>query len=184
MAELIIIIKSIIDTKPRDEQSIILPINTINGLPVTAKISVVQNSVNYLFFVDIDVDGVDVEDPVDILPLQLLSKLFYEISIINPVIDNEYFIDSFKKIVNSLRYDNRTGKIDEDEENTQFFRDLISNENITFKEEEACPVCMEITKTKTQCLHSLCLICWSKIKSVNDEKRCPICRDPLYFNKN
>jgi hypothetical protein len=183
MAELIKIIKQIIDSRPRDEQSIILPIHTVNDLPVTAKISIVPNSVNYLFFIDIDVNGVDVEDPIDILPLQLLSKLFYEIPIINSVIDNEYFIDSFKKIVNSLRYDNRTGKIDEDEENTQFFRDLISNENITFQEEESCSVCMEITKTKTQCNHSLCLICWSKIKSVEGDKPCPICREPLYFNK-
>ena len=179
--ELIKIIKQIINSKPKEEQIIILPVETINGLPVTAKISVVQNSVNYLFFVDIDVNGVDVEDPIDILPLQLLSKLFYEISIINPVIDNEYFIESFKNIVNSLRYDNKTGKLDENEEDNHFFRDLISNENITFNEEEACPVCSEITKTKTQCNHTLCLVCWSKIKSVDDMKPCPICREPLYF---
>lgn len=179
--ELIQIIKQIIDTRPRDEQSIILPINTINGLPVTAKISVVPNSVNYLFFVDIDVDGVDVEDPVDILPLQLLSKLFYEIPIINSVIDNEYFIESFKKVVNSLRYNNKTGKLDEDEEDNKFFRELITNENITFKEEEQCCVCIESTKTRTSCDHVLCLICWSKIKG--DEKRCPICRQTIYFNK-
>ena len=180
--ELIKIIKQIIDSRPREEQFIILPIETINGLPISAKISIVPNTVNYLFFVDIDVDGVDIEPDEE--PLQLLSKLFYEIPIINSVIDNEYFIESFKKIVNSLRYDNRTGKIDEDEEDNKFFRDLISNENITFREEEACCVCSEETKTRTSCQHTLCLICWSKIKSVEGDKPCPICRQAIYFNKN
>jgi len=181
MAELINIITQIINSKPRDEQVILLPIETINGLPVTAKIAIISNSINYLFFIDVDANGIDVEPDEE--PLQLLSKLFFEISIVNPVINNNEFIDTFKKIVNSLRYNNKTGKINEEEEDTQFFRDLILNENITFKEEEQCCVCSEITKTKTQCNHSLCFICWSKIKPNNDVKCCPICRESIYYDK-
>ena len=185
MAELIKIIKQIIDTRLREEQFIILPIDAINGLPVVAKITIVPNLYNYLFFVDIDSNGIDVEDPVEILPLNFIMKLFYEISIENAVINNDEFVNSFKKIINSLRYDNKTGKIEDGEESdNQFFRDLISNSNISFKEEEACCVCEEKTKTRTSCDHVVCLICWSKIKSVEDEKPCPICREPLYFNKN
>ena len=182
MAELIKIITQIIDSKPKEEQNIILPIETINDLPVVAKISIVPNLLNYLFFVDIDANGIDIENENEILPLNFICKFFYEVSIENPVISVDDFINSFKKIVNSLKYDNKTGKLDDgEEEDTQFFRELITNENITFKKEEACSVCMEPTKTKTSCSHPLCLICWSKIKSVNDEKSCPICREILFY---
>ena len=182
--ELIKIIKQIIDSRPREEQFIILPIETINGLPISAKISIVPNTVNYLFFVDIDANGIDVEDPVEIIPLNFIMKLFYEISIENPVIDNDEFINAFKRIVNSLRYDNKTGKIEDGEEDgEQFFRELITNSNLSFREEEQCCVCSEETKTRTSCSHPLCLICWSKIKPVDDVKCCPICREPLYYEK-
>jgi len=182
--ELIKIITQIIDARPREEQYIILPIETINGLPVVAKISIVPNSVNYLFFVDIDSNGIDIEDPVEILPLNFIMKLFYEISIVNPVINNDEFIDSFKKIVNSLRYDNKTGKIEDGEESdNHFFRELITNNNITFREEEQCCVCSEETKTRTSCSHILCLICWSKIKPVEGIKPCPVCREELFYEK-
>jgi len=182
--ELIKIITQIIDTRPREEQTILLPIETINGLPISAKISIVPNLYNYLFFVDIDANGIDVEDPVEILPLNFIMKLFYEISIENPVINNDEFINAFKKIVNSLRYDNKTGKIEDGEESdNQFFRELITNQNISFKEEESCCVCEEKTKTRTPCDHTLCLICWSKIKSVENEKQCPICREVIYYEK-
>lgn len=181
MTELIKIITQIIDTRPREEQTILLPIETINGLPISAKISIVPNLYNYLFFVDIDANGIDVFEE-EILSLNFIMKLFYEISIENPVINNDEFINAFKKIVNSLRYNNKTGKIEDGEENdNQFFRDLISNSNISFREEDQCCVCEEKTKTRTPCDHTLCLICWSKIKPVEDEKPCPICRESIYF---
>jgi hypothetical protein len=180
MTELIKIIKQIINSKPKEEQIIILPIETINGLPVTAKLSIVPNNINYLFFIDIDANGIDTEIENEILPLNFICKYFYEIPIENPIIDADDFIDSFKKIVNSLRYDNKTGKIDGDEEDNQFFRELITNPNIIFKELETCCVCSEITKTKTQCNHTLCLICCSKIKPVED-KKCPICRELIIY---
>jgi len=182
--ELIKIIKNIIDSRSREESVILLPIEAINGLPVVAKISIVTNLYNYLFFVDIDANGIDVEDPVEILPLNFIMKLFYEISIENPVIDNDEFINAFKKIVNSLRYDNKTGKIEDgEEEDNQFFRELITNENISFQKEETCCVCEEFTKTRTSCDHTLCLICWSKIKSVDNVKSCPLCREVIYYEK-
>jgi hypothetical protein len=184
MTELIKIITQIIDSKPKEEQTIILPIETINDLPVVAKISIIPNLLNYLFFIDIDANGIDVEDQHEILPLNFICKFFYEISIENPVINNDEFIDAFKKIVNSLRYDNKTGKIEDGEESdNQFFRELITNPHISFKKEEACCVCSEFTKTKTYCNHTLCLICWSKIKSVEDVKPCPICREELFYEK-
>jgi thymidylate synthase len=42
MAELIKIVKTIIDSKPTEENQIILPIETINGMPVIAKITITR----------------------------------------------------------------------------------------------------------------------------------------------
>jgi hypothetical protein len=59
-------------------------------------------------------------------------------------------------------------------------------------EGEICCVCHEITTSKTDCDHSLCLQCWSKLKKEDppdpDEymvgikgHKCPICRDFMGF---
>jgi len=43
-----------------------------------------------------------------------------------------------------------------------------------------CSVCLEKTKTKTNCNHSLCLECFQSIVVVNSDcegKKCPICRE-------
>jgi hypothetical protein len=128
---------------------------------------------NYLFFIDIEADGVNAEEDV---PLNFICKFFYEIPIINPVINHDEFIDSFKKIMNSLRFDKVNGTIEDGEESeNNFFREIINNPNISFKESEQCSVCIEPTKTKTPCNHSLCYPCWAKLKT----KICPLCRDEL-----
>ena len=52
-------------------------------------------------------------------------------------------------------------------------------------EYDTCGVCYEDTSTKTNCGHSLCRRCWSKIEKVNccdddDVTPCPICRKDIY----
>jgi hypothetical protein len=171
--ELIKKIASIINSNPKSEQEILLPIQCINELPIIAKIVIVPNTEKYLFFVDIDVNGVDIEE--DDLPLQLLSSFFYDIEIINPVINNDEFLDAFKGIINNLAFCRINGKLNIEEDIC--LREIVTNSNICFESIENCVVCLEPTKTVTSCDHTLCLICWSKIKG---EKRCPICREILF----
>lgn len=42
-----------------------------------------------------------------------------------------------------------------------------------------CAVCYEKTYVKTNCDHSLCYRCWSKLKKAD----CPMCREPLWHAK-
>jgi hypothetical protein len=177
--ELIRLVTQIIDSKPRESEEIILPIQCINDLPVTVKISITPNLYNYLFFIDVDCHEIMTEEYDEEIPLRLLSKFFYEISKENPVINNDEFLDSFKKIINSLRFDKVKGTIDDEEQDTKFFQELITNANISFALVDNCSVCMEETKTKSLCNHTLCLICWSKLK----EKICPQCREELFYGK-
>jgi len=183
--ELIRLVTQIIDSKPRETEDIILPIETLNELPVTVKISITPNLYNYLFFIDVDSSFImmEEEEGVEEYPLKLVCKFFYEISKENPVINTDEFLDSFKKIVNSLRFDKVKGTIDDEEQDTKFFQELITNPNISFTSTENCSVCIEPTKTKSLCGHTLCLICWSKIKSIEGIKRCPICREELFYGR-
>ena len=183
--ELIRLVTQIIDSKPRDSEDIILPIETINDLPVTVKISITPNLYNYLFFIDVDCHEIimEEEEGVEEYPLKLMCKFFYDISKENPVIAVDEFLDSFKKIVNSLRFDKVKGTIDDEQQDTKFFQEIISNPNISFATVDNCSVCMEETKTKSLCGHTLCLICWSKIKSIEGIKQCPICREELFYGR-
>ena len=55
-------------------------------------------------------------------------------------------------------------------------KDVIRRQQIAkaFKEDgiEICPVCLELTKTTTNCKHHLCYQCWGALH----KKICPICR--------
>ena len=170
--ELIRVVTQIINTKPRETEEIILPIESLNDLPVIVKISITPNLYNYLFFIVVDCHEIMMDDE----PLQLLDKFFYEISRENPVISVDEFLDAFKKIVNNLKFDKIKGSIDDEEQqDTKFFQEIITNPHISFTNAENCSVCIEPTKTKTNCSHHLCLICWSKLK----QKNCPLCREVL-----
>jgi hypothetical protein len=46
-----------------------------------------------------------------------------------------------------------------------------------------CVVCYEKTQTKTDCEHSLCYRCWSKLKEVDGSLPCPICREAIWCAK-
>jgi hypothetical protein len=169
--ELVRLVMQIINTNPRETEEIILPIETLNDLPVTVKISITSNLYNYLLFIVVECNEIMTDDE----PLQLLDKFFYEISKENPVFAVDEFLDSFKKIVNNLKFDKVKGSIDDEEQDTKFFQEIIINPNISFTSTENCSVCIEPTKTKTSCSHHLCYICWSKLK----QKNCPICREVL-----
>jgi len=181
--ELIRLVTQIIDSKPRDSEEIILPIETINDLICSVKISITPTIEKYLFFIDVDCHEIDMEDD-DECSLNLLTKFFYEIDIINPVINTDEFLNTFKGIINGLYFDRVKGAInDEEQDTTKFFQEIISNPNISFATVDNCTVCIEPTKTKSLCGHTLCLVCWSKIKSETNEKSCPICREILYFKR-
>ncbi len=46
-----------------------------------------------------------------------------------------------------------------------------------------CSVCYEKTQTKTDCEHSLCYRCWSKLKEVDGALPCPMCRESIWYTK-
>ena len=63
-----------------------------------------------------------------------------------------------------------------------FFKDV---EGLVLENQECC-VCLEVTNTKTECDHYLCVPCFQQIPLVGDdededekERRCPLCREDI-----
>ena len=58
------------------------------------------------------------------------------------------------------------------------FSDFMEKET----SQEVCSVCLEPTKTRTACNHTLCIPCWQQVKEEN--KVCPLCRESISFFRN
>ena len=75
--------------------------------------------------------------------------------------------------LSELKFDNKHGTIYHINKN-KHYEECYTFNNLTLKYNE-CAVCMEITRTKTMCSHTLCWSCFDKLK----KKTCPICRECL-----
>jgi|AntAceMinimDraft_5_1070358.scaffolds.fasta_scaffold54066_2 hypothetical protein len=102
-----------------------------------------------------------------------------------------------KNILNDLVYDNKIGQLIDTECNKRYekIQEVEDNRmsymgNMIFSNQEECCVCYEKTNSKTECGHSICLRCATKLKNEqwvdgdediddngNDaDKKCPMCR--------
>ena len=98
-----------------------------------------------------------------------------------------------KDLLNNLLYDNRQGKLidkrepeplrnmlEYDDNRFAYYGNMIKHIN------NECCVCYEKTMSKTNCHHSICIQCASKIKKdisegFEDVRKCPMCRNELFI---
>jgi len=66
-------------------------------------------------------------------------------------------LNEFVDMLSSSHFDKLTGSF---------------TKNESKEKHEECCVCLELTETKTNCNHHLCIPCWNQLKN----ERCPICR--------
>jgi hypothetical protein len=95
-------------------------------------------------------------------------------------------LDEMKVELQKIKYDKVTNRFSEKVTtiiaHTHFFSDIPSIKMMG----EECPVCRENVSTKTICKHILCVPCFQQITEVenefgDDEKRCPMCREPITY---
>ena len=88
------------------------------------------------------------------------------------------FLKKFKEIIYSLKFDKLHGKLySEKISNNKLFNNIF---NTDFIDSNECSVCLEKTITLTNCLHSLCIECWSSLKEI----KCPLCRKKCNYIYN
>jgi hypothetical protein len=89
-----------------------------------------------------------------------------------------------KGLLNNLVYDNRQGKLI-DSRVTKTLTQIEEIDhlrinymgNMVFNKMEECCVCYEKTNSKTDCDHSICYMCATKVKKDEGERNCPMCRE-------
>jgi len=101
----------------------------------------------------------------------------------------QQIVTKIKEIIKNLKFDKLNGKlvenqVMEEEVMMNIFGDCA---NVEF-DWDRCACCLENTKTKTPCGHSVCVLCWTTLKKECDEdeeemkfQKCPICRNEMYY---
>jgi hypothetical protein len=139
----------------------------------------------FLFAID-TVDGVKVQVQINVMntaPTEANpSGKIVDLSIIKNTLElyedrampeNYQGFQMLMERLSELKYDNKYGSIYYINKN-KHYEECYKFDNLTLKYNECC-VCMEMTRTKTMCSHSLCWICFDKLKN----KKCPLCREYL-----
>jgi hypothetical protein len=161
-----------------NEQVVYLPIDTIDGVSVGCKLEPYRENKGILFKASL---SFRYDDDGDGISACVLSK-YNEDGLTNE--DIEIFCERVITTLPLLKL-NINGNLEwetlRDKNKVKLdtlFRNLkIDNIKTTCTEE--CCVCYNRTKTKTDCKHSLCYRCWSKMydDSEEGEVQCPLCRE-------
>jgi len=93
------------------------------------------------------------------------------------------YVERVLEIIPTLRLNKRQGNLSEYVYSDEVIG-LFKFDNTTTHSYEECCVCQELTGTKTECEHHLCLLCMSSLHEVEDEdgeaeKNCPMCRETI-----
>ena len=168
-----------------------LPIKTICGINVAAEIGIRKamsgpwrGGVD-MFVFRIFAYEVGYEEAENAGALYVIySKLFPKTQAKLQADQVEAYLEEILEIIPTLRFDKKTTKLTADYVYDDEAVALFKFDNTTTKYEECC-VCHELCGTKTECEHSLCLMCISSMPRVYDEeedeeiKKCPMCREKI-----
>jgi len=162
--------------KQKKELKIILPIETVDELPVIVEIEFalakeIDKSVSLCIYTDKKCDVTYYNSRFFLYSKQIScdeESKNWSISMLEKSIIN------LRSCLNNLKFNCYASRFDYNGySNMNLLKNIFKGPNITPKD-EACCVCHDDTKCKTKCGHNLCLRCWSKLKL---EKICDRCGD-------
>ena len=138
----------------------------------------------------IAIDGIKVEVEVQILRVATTNQILLRMNVFSDWKHNllyEYRVDKYQDLqtfiqtLPRLKYNLITNELHDGDELQQHQKNIIlgydlykcmeKSDNITTRFDE-CSVCMEECSTRTNCKHTICLKCESKLHT----QKCPICR--------
>ncbi len=145
-------------------------INKIQDIPVECSIYIDKFEKSFDFSFRLESPNISVNNccEYDNYILFEYDKNYEELTKIN--IYN--FLLEIKEILPNLKFDKLFGEFYNKE---KFYENTIGDDFFgkNFIEAKECSVCLDLTKTLTDCDHPLCIECWSKLKN----NSCPICRE-------
>lgn len=129
----------------------------------------------------------------------------YRVSYFNKIIldesDHQYSIEYIQKgltiiydIISNLSFDKFNGEFilnntsNTNNKTNDDWKQFLTMKNVKLDFDDCC-VCLESTKTQTQCKHYLCYGCWTQLNSsvntINDDEvetiKCPYCRSDISY---
>jgi hypothetical protein len=90
--------------------------------------------------------------------------------------DFQIVISKIKKLLPNLKLNKTYGIIEHIYDKT-YEQISLDEFGTTYISNDTCSICNEKTLTKTNCGHSVCVECWSKLKNTS----CPLCRQNNIF---
>ena len=127
------------------------------------------------------------------------AELFsHTLELIQPTVDFTLFtvekitnyVNQMLDIIPTLRLDKLKAKLTQDDPIDTTYFELFKFENTELKY-DICSVCHDLCNTKTECKHSICILCVSKLdgyesdEDEDPEYDCPLCRAKFkYLRRN
>jgi hypothetical protein len=159
-----------------------LPVKTICGIKVCAELKFFRgNSQIHDVRFDIESYDISVHDSDD-SPSIFCRCLLKDLKV--PTLTLEQIISSIEQIlviIPTLKFNKKKLELTDAEILGDDVDELFKFENTTIH--DVCSVCHELTNTRTDCDHALCLVCMSSIKGYYEEgehiRKCPLCRNDI-----
>lgn len=181
-------------SSPVEDKRIEFPISKIDGIPVNVFILKSPNLVYWYFHIVTDSEECQEYDDADGESTEITC--FHE-CVKSPTMgmpDNEAIITfaatRILEILNTYKFSKLSGlfksptQLEKEINELTIFKQMFTS-NVTLAYDECC-VCLEATRQKTRCGHTLCISCHSSIKKIEvadseyKMKCCPMCREEMH----
>jgi hypothetical protein len=153
----------------------------IDGLPVNLRFYIANNKHSFTIEAKRIMNGNRVGYKLPLYHVEYYGRNESKSPFLRRQTQNEFtveeiadFIKILYNFIVDLKFDKYIGKFIDSED--IYTAELMKAKKKVYKdlmvEIHSCSVCQDLTGTKTHCGHSLCIICWEKLKTMV----CPICR--------
>ena len=159
-----------------------LPVETICGIKVYAEFKVHKHN-GKILSIAFNIESYDISDNDDSNTIfsRTLARDFKQTTVtVEEIIP---CIEQILAIIPTLKFDKKRSTLTDEDILEDEVVELFRFENTTIC--EVCCVCHDLTNSKTECGHPLCLVCMSSLdenfEGGERTKSCPLCREYMSF---
>lgn len=159
-----------------------LPIKTICGIKVSSELKFVRHN-SQIHAVAFNVESYDICDESEDSPSIFYRNVLKDLRVTTLTLEQIIScIEQILTIIPTLKFNKKTSELTDEDFLGDDVHELFKFDNTTIIG-DVCSVCHELTNTRTDCSHQLCLVCMSSIKGYYESgehiRKCPLCRDDI-----